>query len=47
MAKASNGEYEVDEGLIYSFPCRTRGGAIETIQGVQHVDFSKNVSLRL
>ena len=28
--------YGVDEGLIYSFPCRTRGGQVEIISGVEH-----------
>lgn len=36
MACCSNGEYGIDEGLIYSFPCRTDNGVVSIINGVAH-----------
>lgn len=41
MALASQGHYDVEEGLIYSFPCRTVGGKLEVIDGIQHNDFAQ------
>jgi malate dehydrogenase len=41
MCLASNGEYGVDEGLIFSFPCRTEGGKIKVVEGIEHNDFGK------
>ena len=41
MCLASNGEYGVDKGLIFSLPCRTEGGKIKVIEGVQHNDFGQ------
>lgn len=37
----SKGEYGVDEGLIYSFPCRTKDGVVEVITGIEHNDFGQ------
>ncbi|GAB4012394.1 MAG: malate dehydrogenase [Bdellovibrio sp.] len=37
----SNGQYGVDEGLIFSFPVRNVGGKIEVIEGLPHNDFAK------
>lgn len=39
MCLSSNGQYGVDEGLIFSFPCKTIGGKIEVIEGIKHNDF--------
>lgn len=36
MACCSNGEYGVDEGLIYSFPCRTENGVIKIVTDIKH-----------
>lgn len=36
MCKASAGEYGVDEGLIFSFPCRTENGKLVVIEGIEH-----------
>ena len=36
MCVVSKGEYGVDEGLVYSFPCRTVNGVIEVVTGVEH-----------
>jgi malate dehydrogenase len=41
MACCSKGEYGVDEGLIFSFPCRTEDGKCKIIEDWQHNDFSK------
>lgn len=38
---ASKDEYGVDEGLIFSYPCRTENGQLKVIQGLQHNDFGK------
>ena len=39
MCLCSNGQYGVDEGLIFSFPCKTVGGKVEVIEGIKHNDF--------
>ena len=36
---ASNGQYSVDEGLIFSFPCRTENGVVKVVESVTHNDF--------
>lgn len=41
VARCSQGEYGVDEGLIFSFPCRTEGGKLKVITGLAHNDFAK------
>lgn len=33
MAMCSNGAYGVDEGLIFSFPCRTDNGKVSIVEG--------------
>ncbi len=35
---ASRGQYGVDEGLIFSFPCVTEGGVCKVLEGVEHSD---------
>ncbi|HJU80357.1 MAG TPA: malate dehydrogenase [Acidimicrobiia bacterium] len=42
MAVASDGSYGVPEGLISSFPCRTREGEWEIVSGLEIVDFSRS-----
>lgn len=39
MAKCSKGEYGVDTGLIYSFPCCTKNGKVVVVEGVQHNEY--------
>ena len=39
MCLASNGQYGVDEGIIFSFPCRTENGVCKVVEGVTHNDF--------
>lgn len=41
MCRASQGEYGVDEGLIYSFPCRTENGKISVVSGISHNAFGE------
>lgn len=41
MCLASNGEYGVDKGLIFSYPCRTEGGKIKVIEGLAHNEFGQ------
>jgi len=41
IARCSQGEYGVDEGLIFSFPCANRGGNIEVVEGLEFNDFAK------
>ena len=42
MCLASNGQYGVDEGIIFSFPCRTENGVCKVVEGVEHNDFGKD-----
>ena len=41
MAVRSNGEYDVDEGLISSFPLRVNGGSYEIAEGLEMDEFSR------
>ena len=41
VARCSQGEYGVDEGLIFSFPCRTEGGKLKVITGLQQNEFGQ------
>lgn len=41
VARASMGEYDIDEGLIFSMPCRTEGGKLKVITGLTQNDFGK------
>ncbi|MHB1946904.1 MAG: malate dehydrogenase [Gammaproteobacteria bacterium] len=41
VARCSQGEYGIDEGLIFSFPCRTEGGKLKVITGLTQNDFGK------
>jgi malate dehydrogenase len=41
MAVPSDGSYDVDEGLVSSFPVRTRGGSYEIEQGLEIEDFAR------
>lgn len=41
VALCSRGEYNIDEGLIFSFPCRTVNGNLEVVKDFQHNDFGK------
>lgn len=39
MCLASKGEYAVDEGLIFSFPCRFESGQLKVVEGQTHDAF--------
>lgn len=41
MGVYSDGSYGIQEGLIYSFPCRCNNGDWEIVQGVEVSDFSR------
>lgn len=41
VARCSQGEYGVDEGLIFSFPCRTEGGKLKVITGLTQNAFGQ------
>lgn len=41
MGVYSDGSYGVAEGLIYSFPCRCKGGDWEIVQGAEISEFSQ------
>lgn len=42
VCKASAGEYGVDEDLIFSFPCRTEGGKLSVVEGIEQNDYGKD-----
>lgn len=42
MGVYSDGSYDIQEGLIYSFPCRCKDGQWEIVQGVEVNDFSRS-----
>lgn len=39
MCLASNGQYGVDKGLIFSFPCTVNNGKLTVVEGIKHNDF--------
>jgi malate dehydrogenase len=41
MCCCSKGEYGVDEGLIFSFPCITKDGKMTIVEGVEHNEFGR------
>ena len=41
MCRASQGEYGVDEGLIFSFPCRTENGKLSVVEGIKQNAFGQ------
>lgn len=41
VARCSEGEYGVDEGLIFSVPCRTEGGKLKVITGLTNNEFGQ------
>ncbi|MCY4524810.1 MAG: malate dehydrogenase, partial [Halobacteriovoraceae bacterium] len=41
MAVCSQGQYGVDEGLIFSFPCQSKNGKSQVIEGVSHNKFGQ------
>jgi len=41
MCLNANGEYGVDKGLIFSFPCRRVKGKLEVVEGLSFNDYSR------
>ena len=41
MAISSQGQYGVDEGLMFSFPCRRENGIIRVVEGIVMNDYSQ------
>ena len=41
MCLASNGQYGVDEGIIFSYPCRVENGKLMVVEGQEHNEFGK------
>lgn len=41
VARCSQGEYGVDEGLIFSVPCRTEGGQLKVVTGFKQNEFGE------
>ena len=41
VALCSKGEYGVDEGLIFSYPCRAHGGKVEVVEGIEQGAFGQ------
>lgn len=41
MCKSSNGEYGVDEGLIFSYPCRREHGELQVVEGLAFNPYSQ------
>lgn len=42
MARCSQGEYQVDEGLIFSFPCRREHGELQVVENLQFNEYSQD-----
>ena len=42
MAISSTGAYDIDEGLICSFPCTCSGGDYDVVEGIELNDFSRS-----
>ncbi len=42
VCKVSQGEYGIEKGLIYSFPCRIENGVLRVVEGFHHNDFAKS-----
>lgn len=36
LCVCSEGQYAVDPGLIFSYPCRTQGGKVQVVEGLTH-----------
>jgi malate dehydrogenase len=41
LAVCSKGQYGVDAGLMFSFPCRIEGGKVKVLEGWEHGEFGK------
>jgi len=41
VGRASQGEYDVDKGLIFSVPCRTEGGQLKVVTGITQNEYGQ------
>lgn len=41
VSRCSQGEYGIDDGLIFSFPCRTQAGQLHVVTGLEHNEFGQ------
>lgn len=41
MCLASTGQYGVDAGLIFSYPCRLEAGQLKVVEGIKHGEFGQ------
>ena len=41
MCRCSEGEYGIEPGLIFSFPCRTENGELKVVEGIQHSSYGQ------
>ncbi len=41
VCKSSVSEYDVDEGLIFSYPSRVEGGKFKVVEGIQHNEYGQ------
>lgn len=41
MCLASSGQYGIDEGLIFSYPCRVENGQLIVVEGLEHNAFGQ------
>lgn len=41
ICKASVGEYEIEPGLIFSYPCRVSNGQLSVVTGIEHNAFAR------
>ncbi len=41
VCKCSNGEYGIDENLIFSYPCQLKNGELHVVEGLEHNAFGQ------
>lgn len=41
VCRCSEGEYSIDEGLIFSYPCRTEKGQLQVVADLKHNEFGQ------
>ena len=41
MCRCSEGEYGIEPGLIFSFPCRTEQGEVKVVTGIEHSEYGQ------
>ena len=43
LAVRSKGEYGIDKGLVFSYPCRYTNGGVEVVEGFKHDEYAKSM----